>query len=196
MRRRRIAADVHDDLGADLSRLLMHARQQEIDGARGTRISDGILASMEKIDEIIWSLDPRRDTLRSTVQFIEQQAKELATVNCMSFRTQVDIPDEEVPLSAQMRRELLLIAREAMRNVVEHAEAKQIRFLAEYGSKVFRMVIEDDGTGFDAKKMARGRHGLDNMRERAERMGGTFFIQPSAPSGTRVEVRLPFVGII
>lgn len=194
--RRRIAADVHDDLGADLSRLLMHARQQEVDGAGNNRISEGILASMEKIDEIIWSLDPRRDTLRSTVQFIEQQAKELATTNSMSFRTQVDIPEEEVPVSAQVRRELLLIAREAMRNVVEHAGAVQLRFHAQYTSKVFRMVIEDDGAGFDTTSMTRGRHGLDNMRERAERMGGSFSIQPSAPRGTRVEVKVPFLGII
>lgn len=114
----------------------------------------------------------------------------------MSFRTQVDIPEEEVPVSAQMRRELLLIAREALRNVVEHAGAGQLRFHAQYGSKVFRMVIEDDGAGFDPTTMNRGRHGLDNMRERAERMGGTFSIQPSAPNGTRVEVKLPFVGII
>ena len=190
--RRRIAADVHDDLGADLSRVLMHARRLEAmaptDG--GTSVSQGISATIDKIDEIIWSLDPRRDTLRSTVHFIEQQARELAEAHGLSYRTLVELPEGDVPLAAAERREVMLIAREAMRNAVEHARASTIRLEWRVDAGALEMVVQDDGVGFALPTGATDRSGLANMRERAERLGGMLHIGPVEPHGTKVELRM------
>ncbi len=190
--RRRIAADVHDDLGADLSRVLMHARQLESAGI-GTeaRVSKGIVETIDKIDEIIWSLDPKRDTLQSTVHFIEQQARELAEAHGLKFRTDVDLPETDLPLAANERRELLLIAREAMRNVVEHAAANTLRMGWTMANGEIRMAVEDDGIGMPADQDSNSRNGLKNMRDRSERLGGTLLITPLPTGGTRVETRIP-----
>ncbi len=190
--RRRIAADVHDDLGADLSRVLMHARRLESMAPEGdgAGVSQGISATIDKIDEIIWSLDPRRDTLRSTVHFIEQQAREMAEAYGLSYRTLVELPEGDLPLAAAERREVMLIAREALRNVVEHARASTIRLEWRVDAGTLHMVVQDDGIGMIRPTGTTDRSGLHNMRQRAERLGGTLDFGPVEPHGTKVELRL------
>lgn len=191
--RRRIAADVHDDLGADLSRLLMHARKHAStsEPAEAARLTLGIASAIDKIDEIIWSLDPRKDTLRSTVQFIEQQGRELTEAHGLRFRTSVQLPEADVPLAANARRELMLIAREAMRNVVQHAKATTLRIDWSFSDDRLMMIIADDGIGIpDRTGSSSRRHGLSNMQERAHRLGGTLTIGRNEPHGTRVEMTM------
>lgn len=191
--RRRIAADVHDDLGADLSRLLMHARKHASAGetVETAQLTGGIASAIDKIDEIIWSLDPRKDTLRSTVQFIEQQGRELAEAHGLRFRTDVDLPESDVPLAANERRELMLIAREATRNVVRHAQATTLRIDWSFSDDRLTMIVADDGIGIvEQAGSTSGRHGVSNMLERAHRLGGSLSIRSAAPHGTRVEMTM------
>lgn len=190
--RRRIAADVHDDLGADLSRLLMHARHDQHAGANTGKkhVTDGLEAAIHKIDEIIWSLDPRRDTLQATILFIEGIARDLAEAHGLKFRTAVSIPGTDFPLSAEQRRELMLIAREALRNVVRHAAATELRVTWERSDGTLRLVIEDDGAGMP-EMPNEDRHGLVNMRDRAERLGAEISIRKGAEGGTCVVVIMP-----
>lgn len=189
--RRRIAADVHDDLGADLSRLLMHARHdQHLEGTTGKRqVTDGLEAAIHKIDEIIWSLDPRRDTLQATVLFIEGIARDLAEAHGLKFRTAVSTTDGDVHFSAEQRRELMLIAREALRNVVRHAHATEVRIRWERNDRMLRLEIEDDGVGVP-DTLPRDRHGLVNMRDRAARLGAELSVHKVPEGGTRVVVRI------
>ncbi|MBP6696980.1 MAG: hypothetical protein KA175_05145 [Flavobacteriales bacterium] len=192
--RRRIAADVHDDLGADLSRLLLYARQAEQRGdiAGGREITDGLNATINKIDEIIWSLDPRRDTLQATVAFIERQAGEYLALNNIELRTKVSLLAEDLPLCAEARREVLLIAREALRNVVKHARASRVVMTwgMERDWAVWRM--EDDGSGMSsAAGNGSERQGRSNMRRRAERLRGILDWSAAQPHGTVVELRWP-----
>lgn len=187
--RRRIASDVHDDLGADLSRLLLHARQLEHQTAGGDkRVTAGLSASIDKIDEIIWSLDPNRDTLRSTVHFIEQLARELAETHGVRFRTEVDMHQVDAPLAASTRRELMLLAREALRNAIEHAAPTTLWFRCGWDQRTVQLSVEDDGLGFDPGAPTE-RNGLKNMHARAGRLGGELHIGPREEGGTRVVVR-------
>lgn len=187
--RRRIAADVHDDLGADLSRVLMHARRLESQAGapEASSVSSGIMATIDRIDEVIWSLDPKRDTLRSTVHFIEQQARELAEANALRYRTVVELPEGDIPLAAKDRREVMLIAREALRNVVEHARATTLRVEWRLEGNALSMAVADDGTGM-VPPNGEERHGIQNMKDRAQRLGGTLSISSVEPHGTRVEL--------
>lgn len=189
--RRRIAADVHDDLGADLSRLLLQVRRTGADPDEyDNRIRQGITAAINKIDEIIWSLDPRRDTLEGTLTFAEQLAIEICEANGMSFRTNVQLTDRRIPLSAKARREVFLIIKESIRNVVEHACATTLRLGAEMAGEVVVISIEDDGVGF-LPTISTPRNGMKNMRERAARLGGMIIVRPNLPQGTRVELHFP-----
>lgn len=195
--RRRIAADVHDDLGADLSSLLLHARQAERRPEPEVlhRVTDGIGRAVSKIDEIIWSLDPRRDTLQTTLAFVEQQLAELFTLHSIRFRSACDLPVAPVALTAELRREVLMVLREAARNVVKHAGASEVWLrCALHGAEVC-VVLEDNGRGLPATATT-GRNGLANMYTRAARIGGTLRMGPIMPSGTRVELCFTATGII
>ncbi|MBP6574500.1 MAG: hypothetical protein KA230_08615 [Flavobacteriales bacterium] len=191
--RRRIAADVHDDLGAELSRLMLHARHMEQGSgtANGRTLTDGLSGAVDKIDEIIWSLDPSRDTVQGTVHFVEQIAQETAEANSLAFRTKVRMNESAEPLAAQQRREVMLVAREALRNIVEHAQATTLWLEWYQGPKQLVLSIADDGVGFDPVHEHGVRNGLKNMRERAERLGGELRITRNEPKGVRVELIVP-----
>lgn len=195
--RRRISADVHDDLGAELSNALMHVRnaarnaaapevRAPIDAAAGK-----VAGTIARIDEIIWSLDPHRDNLRATVHFIEQQAGDQLAAHGIRFRTEVAVSEEDVPLSANQRREIWLIVREALRNVVKHARATTVTIAWSNDGSGTGLMIEDDGEGLPDGAEHTGRHGIGNMRLRASRIGATLQVGPRPGGGTRIEVRLP-----
>lgn len=196
--RSRIAADIHDDLGADLSRLFQLAQRSEHDPILRERapLSEGLSNSIDKLDEIIWALDPRRDSLQSTVQFIEQQAREAAENASLAFRTDVQVPQHAVALGAAARRELMLIAQEAVRNVVEHARATTLRVDWNMTMDAVDLSISDDGIGFEKGTGTSLRNGLSNMQERAERIGADLSFAAKKGEGTTVKVRLPMPGII
>lgn len=191
--RGRIAADIHDDLGADLSLLMQQAKQHAGTARSGplTAVADGLERTIAKLDEIIWSLDPRRDTLQATAAFIEQHAAQYLSVKGLVPRTQVDLPGPDRPLSAEARRDVLLVVREALRNVVQHAQAKEvwIRWSLAEGYAICH--VEDDGVGFKPISSARVQNGTRNIQDRAERLRGSVSWQPVQPHGTRLELRFP-----
>ena len=191
--RRRIAADVHDDLGADLSRLVQHAQRMEQGTATLTdrQFTKGLSETLEKIDEIIWSLDPARDTVQGMVQFVEQMARECAEANGMAFRTHVRIAETVEPMTAKDRREIMLLAREALRNVAQHAQATALTLDWLQGPHELVMRIMDNGKGIEPLDDKSDRHGLKNMHERAHRLGGKLVIERQETQGTRVELTMP-----
>jgi signal transduction histidine kinase/ligand-binding sensor domain-containing protein len=193
--RGRIAADVHDDLGADISKVLMGLRMAELnDPAAGARaIVDaevGLSGAMQRIDEIIWSLDPRRDTVLATANFIEAYAMEFAAQNDLEIISDVRIAADAAGLGAHVRRELFLVVREALRNIVQHARARRLFLSAEIERGVLRMEIADDGVGLATEPGRRQGNGVLNMRRRVENLGGTLQTESRSGGGTRIIVLL------
>lgn len=199
--RRRIAADVHDDLGAELSSSLMQARvaaaRAEVPEARTAiaRLELTLGGAIGRIDEIIWSLDPQRDTLHATMDFIDSQAVEYLEGHGIRFRTQRVGLRLDRALGARQRRELWLIVREALRNVVKHAQAQQVDIGWEERGDAVHLRIADDGVGLAGGAHSVGRSGVRNMRERAERLGARFALQPNQPAGTALTLSIPLAGL-
>lgn len=195
MERQRIAMDVHDDLGADLSNLLLRVRMAlqrgtELDGAlKDTEQS--LSDMMRKIDEIIWSLDPRHDTLSATIAFIEQQAGMHVNNVGLAFRSSVAPLPFDHRLSAGYRRDLLLLVKEALNNVFKHAKATEVHLAIELDNERLRIVVEDDGQGIHYRTRPTDRHGTGNMQRRGVKVKGDVRIVPMQPKGTRCEIRVP-----
>jgi signal transduction histidine kinase len=195
--RQRIAADMHDDLGAEISSLMMSARSLGVDGepteglaALAQVVEDRTRTLMVKIDEIIWWLDPESDTLLPTITFIQRYAEEFAVLNNLGFRAQVNGIDGARPIKASIRRDLYLTIKEALRNVGQHAHATTIQLIVDATPSHIRFIIEDNGTGVLQTRVNRTGHGSSNMRERVARMGGQLTIRPSATGGTQVVIDL------
>jgi signal transduction histidine kinase len=194
--RQRIASDVHDDLSADVSNLLLLSRMGLRSSAPGTpghaelqRIEELSSGMLHKIDEIIWSLDPKSDRWDASIAFIDRYAADMTRQYDLEFRTNSEGVTTPVHLSPPKRRDLYLAAKEVLQNIVEHAGARKVNLVAHTVGGALVLRITDDGLG-DAK-VAGGGQGLLNIRKRIERWEGSVRIDPVLPQGTCVVIALP-----
>ena len=200
--RRRRASDVHDDLGAEISLVLGMARsagsraQDEGERHRMQSIANGLNGVIDKIDEIIWTLDPKRDNLVATMDYIERWLTAFADGHGLAFRSEIVNPKKRVYLTADQRRGLLLMIKELARNIAEHAGAKQVSVTSAVAYGHLYVTVSDDGQGMlpgDAG-VDKGRHGLKGLKARAAKLDGSVLHEANAPTGTKVRIDIPLPG--
>lgn len=198
--RLRIAGDLHDEIGSGLSGIalsgdLLHNRIKQ-DAAQSElvrRITHNARELATSLDTIVWLVDPQKDTLIDFVTRCKTTANELLEGLVVHYH--IDIPEEsfKYPMSGSYRRNLFLLYKEALHNVVRHAQAHEVRIeMKVTHTKNLQLSIRDDGKGFDPDS-ATGGNGLDNLRHRAESLGSDLKIQSSPGSGSLIslEVKLP-----
>ena len=201
--RSRIAQDIHDDLGAQLTRITMMS-----ESARGElgnperaaaglgKIYDTARELTRSMDEIVWAVSPRHDTLESLAAYLEKFAQDwLATAG---FRCRLDLPLQfpEWHLTSEVRHNVFLAFKEALHNAVKHSGASEVLIRLAVREKSFELALEDNGRGFAVgEKMkkspgSQGRaasgNGLENMRRRLAAIGGSCEIQSAPGAGTQV----------
>jgi signal transduction histidine kinase len=190
--RSRIARDMHDSLGADLTKI---ALLTESAGNNGTPQFDRISALanglVDGIGELVWATHPHCNTLSSLVAYAREYAADLAESAGIDFRSQSgeDLPD--VSLSSETRRHLFLAIKEALNNAVKHARPHSISLRFEMRANLIRILIQDDGCGCNlglasASSTVRGGNGLRNMRERMAAIGGSIEVTSEPDAGTTV----------
>ena len=197
--RARIAKDLHDDLGANLTQIVFLCQRVEVtrneDGKDLARwfnlIPETARRTIQSLDEIVWAINPRHDSLESLANYLSQFAQEhltLARVRCV-----LDVPMvlPTLALTAEVRHNLLLTVREALQNVVSHAAATEVQLTLKLVADGISIRIADDGKGFDVTKASSEGNGLHNMRRRLEEIGGKFEITSQAGHGTTVTLFVP-----
>lgn len=196
--RQRIASDMHDDLGADISHLLMLARHTA--GSASLAVPDKhnvetmesyVTAMLKKVDEVIWSLDPADDKLRAVLEFLQRYTETFAAENGMGFRTQPIGPFTDQRMAGQQRRELYLLLKELLHNVCKHTDACNLRYIAHVTDNAIAIQLEDDGAPVREKGLPRNGHGMNNIRHRARNLRADLVTEPLRPAGTRVLITLP-----
>jgi signal transduction histidine kinase len=205
--RARIAQDIHDDVGASLSRIAMLSQparrdlaEPERTAAMLSRIYTTAREVTRSLDEIVWAVDPRHDTLDSLVDYMGRFAQDfLATAN---VRCRLDLPVEVPawPLTAETRHNLFLAFKEALNNAVKHAAATEARISFSLRPDSFVLIVKDNGRGFDpalvkATDSSRigGGNGLTNMNRRLTRIGGRCEITSDRDTGTSVSLIVAFL---
>ncbi|MEK7780222.1 MAG: triple tyrosine motif-containing protein, partial [Verrucomicrobiota bacterium] len=202
--RARIAKDIHDDLGAGLTHIALLSELARRDTPQElpnhvAQISDMARELTRNMDEIVWAVDPQNDTLDSLVTYVSKFAQEYLSV--AQVRCRLDVPPELPPyvLPAEVRHNLFLAIKEAMNNVVKHAQATEVWLRVVVRPLAFTVVIADNGRGLNAAKAAvngfdQGRissgHGLANMVKRLAASGGSCVITSEPEQGTRVELNV------
>ncbi len=201
--RARIARDLHDDLGTSITRIAWLSELAAVDKtmpekveAHSRKIANCARQMVTSLDEIVWALNPRNDTLQSLVQYVTYHANETfdpTPVNCR-LAVSPDLPPFR--LSSEARHNLFLAVKEGLNNILKHAAATEahIRFVAE--GSVLTITVEDNGRGFDPKAPAQGRqgHGLANLRRRIEGLGGTVRYDSVPGQGTRLSLLVKLGG--
>lgn len=191
--RTRIARDLHDDLGCSLNKvaLTLDMTQRGLEAGRPLNgkietCSTMVRQAAKSVDEIVWAINPRNDTLRYMVDYISQFAVEFLHAADISCR--VDFPDNLPPrlVSPEARHNLFLIVKEALNNIARHAAASEVRLLVTATENQVIIVVEDNGRGFEQVPDNSSSDGLRNMRQRMEEIGGQFQLESRPGAGTRI----------
>ncbi len=199
--RTRIATDLHDDIGASLSRvaILSEVVRQQNRGHNGE--SEGRLAEIansarelvDSMSDIVWSVDPRRDDLGNVVTRVRQFGADIFEAQGIEWELQVTPDLEKTKLTPEQRRDIFLICKEALNNVARHAGCRRATLSLRVSGQQILVEIKDDGRGFAATVVENGRggHGLANMRARAARLGGSLGIASDPGHGTQLNLSIP-----
>jgi signal transduction histidine kinase len=202
--RDRIARDIHDDLGAGLTQITLLseiARRESPDEVASHlgQISDTARELTRTMDEIVWAVNPRHDSLDGLVTYICQFAQEYLTLAGVQCRLDVPAHLPPHPLRADVRHNLFLAVKEVLHNIVKHAHARVVSLRLVAHPSGFRLSIEDDGHGFrpgvdaPAEQVDRAAAGcgLGNLQQRLAAIGGAFTIASEPGRGTRVDFEVP-----
>jgi ligand-binding sensor domain-containing protein/signal transduction histidine kinase len=207
--RTRIARDIHDNLGANLTRisLLSQSAHGELHNpgqaaVQLNRIYDTTRELTRALDEIVWAVNPEHDTLDSLASYLGKFAQDF--LGSLDIRCRLDVSTQlpPWPVTAEVRHNLFLAFKEALHNVVKHAAASEVSIsLTTDADAFFALLIRDNGRGFEPEALLReprrepGRsasgNGLKNMRRRLEKIGGRCEIQSSPGQGTLVKFVVP-----
>jgi ligand-binding sensor domain-containing protein/signal transduction histidine kinase len=203
--RARIARDIHDDLGASLTRIMLlsqSGRAELEDSHQAATHLEKIYSTARELTsamgEIVWAVSPHHDTLDSLVSYLGKYAQDF--LSAANIRCRLDLPIQlpAWPLTAEVRHNLFLAFKEALNNVTRHGAAAEVRISLEFTPSGFSLLIEDDGMGFDPRNVGAVApannplrilpgNGLTNMRKRIGEIGGKFQIDSRPGGGTRVK---------
>ncbi len=212
--RTRIAADLHDDIGASLSRMAILIEVVKQEGRQSgylngpgvrsaqmlTEIADSARDLVNSMSDIVWSIDPSRDELGQVVTRTRQFAADVLDAQGVNWQFLASADVEKVKLDPEQRRHLFLIFKEALNNIARHAKAKAVSMSLTIHKHQLLVEIADDGCGFTPQPAdatiavlpkSRGGNGLGNMLARAAELNGTLTIVSAPGKGTRLILSLP-----
>lgn len=198
--RSRIARDIHDQLGASLTQVALLGELVESDKEapgeveqHARQISQTARDTTRVLDEIVWAVNPANDTLEGLMTYICKSAQDYLSVAGLHYR--FEAPDQlpATPLPPEVRHNVFLACKEAVTNVVRHAQASSVWIRLRLAADTLVLEIEDDGKGLGGinKKSAQQRNGLRNMRTRLEEIGGEFGFAPGSQGGALVRLTVP-----
>jgi ligand-binding sensor domain-containing protein/signal transduction histidine kinase len=198
--RSRIARDLHDQLGANLTQVALLSEMAEADKnspaeieSHAQQISQTARETTRSLDEIVWAVNPFNDTLEGLVNYVCNYAQEYLALAGLRYRADVPAQLPAITIPPEVRHNVFLAFKEAVNNVVKHAQASEVRVRLQLQPGNFALSIEDNGRGMgdlDAGA-AQTRNGLRNMRKRMEDIHGEFSINPGTGGGTIVCLTVP-----
>lgn len=194
--RSRIAQDLHDDLGSSLTEISVLANKAQHPHSpeeNGENLLSAIVGKtrdlVSALDIIVWAVDPKDNSLQSVADYLCDFADEFlapAGIGC-HFDVPVSLP--AVALDGRRRHELFLAAKETLNNVVRHAKATDVEFRLAIEQGEFRIIVIDNGRGFNAASSLTG-NGLKNLPRRLSGIGGNYKIESTPGKGTTVTISL------
>jgi Signal transduction histidine kinase len=193
--RTRIATDMHDDLGAGLSRIKflsetigIKKQKQESFEEDISKIREYSHEMIDKMGEIVWALNEKNDSLNDLLSYSRSYAMEYFSQN--GIKCNVESPDNipSIFVNGEFRRNVYLTLKEAFHNIVKHAQANHTNITIRVNHNLV-ITIQDDGVGFNRNKIRSYSNGLSNMEKRMKEIGGLFEVIPG--NGTFIKLTVP-----
>jgi signal transduction histidine kinase/ligand-binding sensor domain-containing protein len=195
--RNRIASDMHDDFGADISKISVISELIKSDPGNSTttvkqiqKISSYSSELRKKMDEIIWALDPSNDKLINLIVHIKELVAELREESGIDCRMEISEMNTDLVLTATIRRNIFLIVKEALNNCLKHSKATSVSLQIKMHEHLLDLVIQDNGIGFDVADRSIYNNGLANIEKRVRQINGELSIKSNVNEGTIISVNI------
>ncbi len=193
--RSRISQDIHDDISSGLTKIswlteMVKAKSNEsntnIDYGLIDKINSASKETVSKLGEIIWSTNPDRDNLESLSAYIRNYVTKFLEDTDLQYT--IDFPDDllKTSINPELRRNLFLVLKEALNNIIKYAKAKNITISLQLENQSYKLLVEDDGIGIEQGIINGGGNGLINMRKRMAAIHGKVNIESIIQQGTRI----------
>jgi two-component sensor histidine kinase len=196
--RTRIATDLHDDIGSNLSLIAMASevasrQAHNVDDRMAgwlSLISDTSRETVDSMSDIVWAVNPAKDRLIDLVQRMRRVAEEALTAKNIAFH--FSAPDEETDtrLSVDTRREVFMVFKEGINNIAHHSHATKADLSMKLEDRLLVLELADNGRGFDPTSAGEG-NGLASMRRRAQKLRGKLEIDSNPGKGTKIRMTVP-----
>lgn len=195
--RTRIATDMHDDLGANLSRIkflsetigIKNQKQETIEGEI-SGIRHYAHEMIDKMGEIVWALNEKNDSLSDLLAYTRSYAVQYLSQNGIQSNVQTSEQFPNLFVGGEFRRNVYLTVKEALHNIVKHSQANKVDIFVETGKQLF-ISIHDNGKGFDEKNIRPFSNGITNMKKRITNLSGNLEIKNTDGSTVILVVPLP-----
>jgi signal transduction histidine kinase len=195
--RARIARDIHDDLGSRMTQLVLHGEvvQSELPEDSNLRPQLNLVCQearemLSTLDEILWAVNPRRDTLSDFSSYVCSYAEEFLKPTGIQGLFDVDSEMEAVVLDLPVRRTLLMAIKETLNNAVKYSGATELSVQIKSHGRKLTVVVQDNGKGFDPLAVGPGHNGLLNMSQRMSELAGHCTVTSQPGKGCRIEFAL------
>jgi signal transduction histidine kinase len=196
--RARIAQDLHDELGSDITEIGMLAARAKSASAPDEKRSRYLEQMAGKaremvtaLDEIVWAMNPAHDSLASLVSYFCLYADRFLGLANVTWRLEGPPASVELAVDSRHRHQLFLVFKEALTNIVRHSGATEVRLGIKVEHGELRLIIADNGRGLPLNARTEEMDGVNNMRARIEKLGGRFEIAGEAGKGTTVRFHVP-----
>jgi signal transduction histidine kinase/streptogramin lyase len=193
--RERISKDIHDELGANLTKIAIISEIAKNEAGHSSvlqsnldKIAETARATIDSMSEIIWAINPQNNTLDNLSAYLRKCAAAVFEMTPVHYH--LDFPEivPNYPISAEFRRHIFMVVKEALHNVVKHARASEVEMKLISNNHTLEILVKDNGQGFVLETLSRHGNGLPNMSNRMQEVGGKFEIQSQPKEGTTVRI--------
>jgi len=195
--RAHIADDLHDDIGANLTKIsiLSEVAKREQGSDNGDASPLGSIArisreSVTALSDIVWAVNPQRDSLRDVIRRMRLHAEETCDPRDISLEFRTPDVETAMKLGADTRRDLYLIFKEAVTNAARHSGCTKMQVVLAQERRALSLTVRDNGRGFEPSDVQDG-NGVISMQRRARARGANLEILSSVSEGTTVSVTIP-----
>jgi ligand-binding sensor domain-containing protein/two-component sensor histidine kinase len=195
--RNRISSDLHDDIGSRLTniQILSALSEQQLEQPEQAsvylhRIVNEVQTSGEALDDIVWSINSRNDSGEELAARMRRYAADIFEADHLQCDMHVNENISNVKLTMEKRRDLYLVFKEALNNILKHSQATIVNIKLLVQDNNVMMHIADNGKGFDINQPT-NRNGLKNMKRRIQKWRGVVIIESAAEKGTTLHITLP-----
>lgn len=190
--RNKISLDLHDDIGSTLSSISIlseMALQEEKNKDMLDEIKENSLNLMERMDDIVWSINPVNDSLEMLLLRIRTFSSTLFEAKNIRYDFNISEHIGQLHIDMEKRRQIYLLLKEAVNNMVKYAQCTEAKITVAYHAPSLKIHISDNGIGFDENNIVYG-NGINSMKKRAKWLHADLRIQSVVNTGTDIYVNM------